>query len=250
MKNEAELTAKRWNFCADGYNDIIQKEFSEKGEVWVDILNENMPHKNCTVLDVGTGPGFFAMILALSGCTVCGIDCAEEMLAVASENAKKRELNINFRKMDSHNLDFPDNTFDYIVARNATWLMYNPEAAFSEFYRVLKPGGRIMYVDANWPYEDDPELLEQGRIANDNYEKTYKLKALKTYTGDTETNDEFNNVVAFRHIFRPDWDEKVLPKLGFVNIKITKRINERVYPDWKMMLYGYMDLFLITADKE
>ena len=55
--------------------------------------------------------------------------------------------------------------------------------------------------------------------------------------------------MAFRHVYRPDWDRKNLPALGYTNVRVTPRINERVYPAWKRELYDAMDLFFITADK-
>ena len=248
ITREAELTGKRWDFCAEGYSDIIQQEFSEVGDAWVRVLSDNAPDTGKKALDIGTGPGFFAMVLAMQGFDATGIDCSERMLETARKNADARGLNVDFQFMDSHALTFGDNTFDYIVARNATWLLYDPEKAFSEWLRVLRPGGRLMYIDANWPYVDDPELTRRMKEANDRFEKA-RGKAFNTYTGTQATNDAFNRLVVFDHILRPEWDVKTLPKLGYCRIKVDPRINERVYPPWKRELYDAMDTFLITAEK-
>lgn len=248
MQQEAKLTGIRWDYSAKGYNDIIQKEFSEVGDTWVKLLKQYMPCEIGKSLDVGMGPGFFAMILAMEGWDSTGIDCSSEMVNVARSNAQARGLNMNCFQMDSHALDFPDNTFDYIVARNATWLLYDPEKAFAEWLRVLKPGGRLMYLDANWPNKDDEALNRKLAEANRAYEAKYG-KAFNTYTGDQKTDDDFHNVVAFTHIWRPQWDAEHLPKLGFTNVRIVPRVNEEIYPDWKQELYAPIDEFLITADK-
>lgn len=248
MKQEAELTGKRWDFSSRGYNDIIQKEFTEVGDVWVNIVKDNAPAAAGKALDVGMGPGFFTIILSALGWDVTGVDCSADMVAVAKENLLHRELKAQCFQMDSHALDFPDNTFDYIVARNATWLLYDPETAFREWLRVLKPGGRLMYLDANWPYLDDPEMTQKLDEAYQEYERE-NGKAFNTYTGDKDTNDKFKQLVAFAHIRRPQWDAENLPRIGYTNVCIKPRVNEQIYPDWKQKLYDAIDEFLITADK-
>jgi len=248
MKTEAALTGERWDYSAEGYSDIIQQEFTEAGDAWERLLLENAPEEGQRALDIGTGPGFFAMVLAMHGFVSTGVDCSERMVAQARHNAQARGLDVDFRVMDSHELSFADDSFDYIVARNATWLLYDPEKAFAEWLRVLRPGGRLLYIDANWPYEDDPELTRKMDEANERFTRQ-RGKEYNTYTGSKELDDSFAKLVAFRHTYRPDWDVQTLPALGYVNVSVTPRINERVYPAWKRELYDAMDLFLITADK-
>lgn len=248
MRQEAAITGKRWDFSADGYNDIIQQEYEEVGDIWLQLLKDHSPCSKGASLDIGTGPGFFAMLLASMGWNSTGVDCAPHMIEVAKKNAVNRRLDVDFQVMDSHILDYPDNSFDYLVARNATWLLYKPEEAFTEWLRVLKPGGRLMYIDANWPYVDDPALLAQMKQAESAYTDKFG-KPFSSYTGDQETNESFQQFVAFQHILRPDWDVMQLPKLGYSNVTVVPRINELVYPEWKQLLYHPMNLFLITADK-
>ena len=248
MDRKAELTGRRWGYCAKGYSDIIQQEFTEAGEIWARLLLDNAPKRGKRALDIGTGPGFFAMVLAMNGFSVTGVDCSEKMIAQAWENARVRGLSPVFRVMDSHRLEFADESFDYIVARNATWLLYDPERAFREWLRVLRPGGRLMYIDANWPYRDDPELTRKMNEADERFAKE-RGRTFNTYTGTKELDEAFGELVVFRHILRPDWDRETLPRLGYDNLRVTPRINEQIYPDWKRGLYDAMDTFLITADK-
>ena len=248
MKEQARLTGERWDYSAKGYSDIIQDEFTQVGDAWVRILLDNAPDMGKKALDVGTGPGFFAMVLAMEGFDVTGVDCSEKMILRARENAAARGLRIDFRVMDSHELGFADDTFDYIVLRNATWLLYDPERAFAEWLRVLRPGGRLMYLDANWHYRDDPELVRKMDEAYERYEKK-NGKAFNTYTGSRELDEAANALCVFDHILRPQWDLEQLPALGYCGVKLTPRVNERIYPPWQQELYDCMDEFLITADK-
>lgn len=248
MNNEAELIGKRWNFSSKGYNDIIQEEFSEVGQVWVDVLKDHAPAETGKVLDIGMGPGFFTSILAELGWDVTGIDCASQMVDEAKKNLALRGLRADCRVMDSHELEFADNTFDYIVSRNATWLLYDPPKAFSDWLRVLKPGGRLMYLDANWPYVDDQRMQEQLDTAYKQYEAETG-KPFNSYTGDEKTDEDFRHLVAFTHTYRPDWDMRELPNMGYINLQVKPRMNEIIYPDWKQRLYKAIDVFLITAEK-
>ena len=248
MKQQAELTAKRWDYCAEGYSDIIQKEFVEVGDTWERLLRENTPAGAKRALDVGTGPGFFAMLLSMQGLETVGVDCSERMVAQASANAAARGLTVRFETMDSHELRFADNSFDYIVSRNATWLLYDPETAFSEWLRILRPGGRLLYLDANWCYKDDETLLRRMEEA---YARFYREngRSFNSYTGSAETDAAFRKVLAFEHTRRPEWDRETLPRLGYTDLRITQRMNELIYPPWKQTLYDAMDEFMVCASK-
>ena len=65
-------------------------------------------NKNIKILDIGTGPGFFAIILAQLGFNITAIDYTEQMLLEAKQNAGKLSEQIDFQQMDAQNLNFPD----------------------------------------------------------------------------------------------------------------------------------------------
>ncbi len=98
------------------------------------------------ILDIGTGPGFFSMILAEAGYHVTAVDYTPGMLEKAAQNAAKfigkKKENIEFIRMDAQALDFEDESFDVIVSRNLTWNLPHPEMAYKEWLRVLKKGGQ------------------------------------------------------------------------------------------------------------
>lgn len=110
---------------------------------WKGLLIEVLGDRELRVLDVGTGTGFIALLLAELGHEVIGVDISEEMLRIAREKARKLNIeNVEFHLADAEELPFPDNTFDAVVARHVIWALPNPEKAYSEWKRVLRPGER------------------------------------------------------------------------------------------------------------
>ena len=80
MENKKLLEEIRsyWNNRADGYSRVNQEELhSEQKEKWKEVLLEQLPKKEkdqVQILDIGTGPGFFAILLAEEGYQVTAVD--------------------------------------------------------------------------------------------------------------------------------------------------------------------------------
>lgn len=98
-------------------------------------------------LDVGCGTGFLSLELAARGHRVTGIDFAPEMLALAKEKAASAKAQIRFKHADAENLPFVPASFDLVITRHVLWTLPHPEAAISEWIRVLRPGGRLAVID-------------------------------------------------------------------------------------------------------
>jgi len=106
-----------------------------------------MPAKNEHVLDVGTGTGLVAHLVAplVSPGTVLGIDLSENMLAIARAQGgeKKRAKNMQFVGMAAEHLVFRPETFDLVTVGETLAYLADPTTALEEANRVLKPGGRL-----------------------------------------------------------------------------------------------------------
>ena len=142
-----------WTRRAPSYTDVINKNLSDGwDQVWAEELISHFPAHDgaLRVLDIGTGPGFYAIILARRGYCVTAIDYSEGMLSEAMHNAGELADSIEFLHMDAQNLEFADDSFDVIVTRNLTWNLPSPIRAYEEWRRVLRPdvpprgsGGRV-----------------------------------------------------------------------------------------------------------
>jgi len=98
------------------------------------------------VLDVATGTGIAAFMAAdrvgQAG-EVVASDISERMIeAVRAEAEIRGVTNMRFERVDAEDIAFPDASFDAVTC--VLGLMYpaDPQQAITQFYRVLKPGGR------------------------------------------------------------------------------------------------------------
>ena len=98
------------------------------------------------VLDVGCGVGRHAQYLGAEGFTCVGLDASESGLEYARAQAQRSGLSIDYRVGRFYELDFPEHSFDALIAWNVIYHGDRDIArrAADEFARVLVPGG--LYV--------------------------------------------------------------------------------------------------------
>ena len=103
--------------------------------VIVDFLE---PIDGLKVLDVGTGTGRGALVLAARGADVTGVDASAEMLAVARRRAAAAGLTVEFVQGDAHGLAYDDRSFDVVVCLRV--LMHTPDwrQSLGELCRVAR----------------------------------------------------------------------------------------------------------------
>jgi ubiquinone/menaquinone biosynthesis C-methylase UbiE len=117
--------------------------FSEtERHLWTTVLDELAPSSR--VLDIATGTGFVALLLAELGHQVTGLDASQAMLANARTKADERGLSITFVEGVTEQLPFPDASFDAVTARHFVWTLVEPAKAFAGWRRVLTPGGTLV----------------------------------------------------------------------------------------------------------
>jgi ubiquinone/menaquinone biosynthesis C-methylase UbiE len=99
------------------------------------------------VLEIAPGPGYLAVELAKLGFSVTGLDISRSFVRIASDNARKAGVRIEFWQGDAANMPLGDDQFDFVVCRAAFKNFTRPLDAINEMHRVLKDGGTALIID-------------------------------------------------------------------------------------------------------
>ena len=212
-------------------------------ELWLTEITKYLPQKPCKILDVGTGTGFFANLLAQYHHEVEGIDLTASMIEQAKQSLTKlqqHDYKIKFQVMDAENLYFADNTFDVVISRNLTWTLPNPQKAYSEWYRVLKPQGILLNFDADYGNEQ----FYQTKI--ENLPLNHAHRQVKPTL--MHECDLIKNSLEISSKIRPDWDLRILKQLQFKDVFADTNIGQRIYKH-QDKFYNPAPVFLIYAQK-
>jgi ubiquinone/menaquinone biosynthesis C-methylase UbiE len=111
---------------------------------------------DCEVLDVATGAGHTARVIAPHVSHVVISDITPQMLDTArSEMQAAGVHNVSYRIADAEELPFGPGVFDLVTCRIAPHHFSNPKMFTREVNRVLKPGGQFLLIDSTVPEEDD-----------------------------------------------------------------------------------------------
>jgi ubiquinone/menaquinone biosynthesis C-methylase UbiE len=134
----------------------------DQREAWLGVLAHLTGDTPQRVLDVGCGTGFLALLLAELGHRVTGIDLAPQMLNLARQKGREKQLTVQFRLENAASLSDPDGTYDLVVARHVIWNLPDPARAVGEWLRVLRPGGRLALIEGNWSQSENKTQHSAG----------------------------------------------------------------------------------------
>jgi ubiquinone/menaquinone biosynthesis C-methylase UbiE len=116
-----------------------------------------------SVLDVACGPGVVTAAIAPGAASVVAFDATEAMLQKARARcARLRLRNVLFGCGDAEHLPFAEAQFDGVVTRLAVHHLVNPQRAFHEMFRVLRPGGIAVIVDVVSSEEEEDSNLQNA----------------------------------------------------------------------------------------
>ena len=242
-----------WTRRAPSYSDLIHKELATDGlDRWLPVLKENgIGDEPLRILDIGTGPGFFAIALAGLGHEVVAVDYTEAMLEEATANAKAAGLRdqILFLQMDAQDLAFPDETFDFIVTRNVTWVLEHPDEAYVSWHRVLKPGGTLLNFDAGWyNYLFNEEKYREFLVDRENVKAANMTDSYDSYD-ESDVCESISRELVLSRYSRPEIDLMMLEEIGFSEVSVDRDIWQRVWNEAEKMNGRSTPMFLLKAVK-
>ena len=245
-----------WNHRYTGYSKVNQKELEGiQRERWKNQLKRLLPaNQQHNVLDIGTGPGFFTIILEELGYnSITGVDVSEKMLEVAKGNIQKygkENSSIQLLQMDAQNLEFKPESFDMIVSRNLTWNLEKPLQAYSEWLRVLKPNGYLLIFDANWYTFLENESLEKEFEAKRQQAIEEKLEDYWQGEGvDEEKMEWIVQQLPLTYQQRPQWDIDYFSSLEGISVETEENFGNLVWDYEEQLNYGATPMFCIKVVK-
>ena len=251
-----KMLTSYWTERAHSYSEQNIEEMNDwRREAWRELILANAPKKErLRVLDVGTGPGFFAMNLALAGHEVTAVDVTEHMIYHAASNAKAYGAQVNFILHRGEFLPFEDSSFDLVVSRNVLWNLEYPEQALSEWTRVLAPGGRMVYFDANWYlYLFDEKLREKRETLRSEFRERHPELEGRTWDLGPKRAAELERTALSLPLSRqrrPEWDRRILEGLGLRMVRIAERIGMAVQDPVELERDEPTPLFMVCAEKQ
>ena len=245
--NIEEKVVDYWTKRVADFSDVRENELdSGLSREWVDNIMQYISPlidngQNVRVLDVGTGVGYFAILLYGKGLQVTGIDLTPDMIERAEVLADRYGADVNFKVMDAMNLEYEDASFDVVITRNLTWTLPDVDKAYKEWHRVLKKGGVLLNYDANYA---NMKNLDATLIDDDKKEEPYGHQGM-TYALEAE-NAYITKAMDIGRHQRPEYaqQQKYVEQRGF--LELFKKVDISVSGIGS--LYPEMDSLLVKTD--
>lgn len=145
---------RRWDRRAVRYAEHYARLGADYRDQWREVYRRVVAdllatHDPVDVLDVGTGSGFAAVLLAELGHRVQAVDAAPAMLRQAESTAREHGVTVRFAEADAHQVAALGR-FDLVTCRYVLWTLPSPQAALANWHTALRPGGAVLVCDGMW----------------------------------------------------------------------------------------------------
>ena len=184
-------------------------------------------------LEIGAGTGYFTLNMMQAGVireATCS-DISRGMLDTLADNARRLDLDVTTQVADAEALPFEDGSFDLVLGHAVLHHLPDLDQAFSEFYRVLAPGGTVVF--AGEPSRTGDRIAAYPKRAATRMAPTWRrvLRARKAPDGHADGgahNHQLEGSVDV-HAFVPDDLQRFAHGAGFTDVKIR---GEELLANW------------------
>lgn len=242
MENLFDAVQTYWTKRAGDFGSVRRNELKNPITLrWMGEIANYLPGNNLRILDVGTGTGYFAIILEKQGHKVTGIDLTVAMLSQARKTAAEFDVYPEFMQMDAQSLRFEDGQFDVVISRNLTWTLPDPVKAYGEWYRVLKKDGVLLNFDADYATN------VRNRNQSASYIPSHEIYGHVGVTKELEEeNARITLAMAAANLARPHWDLEILSGLGFREVSCSQTVGKQILKEHDL---EDAPMFLVYAKK-
>lgn len=218
---EKDRIVNYWKIRSESFVAQRRDELHDPiAERWLREIGEVLPPgKELCILDAGCGAGFFSILLARMGHKVTGIDLTPEMIEKGKLLAREEKADCQLLVMDAERLNFPDESFDFVVTRNLTWTLPHLKDAYREWLRVLKKGGVLLNFDADYGLEDTEDVSGLPPIHAHHMLGEWMRRE----------NNEIKKALDISSHRRPFWDVALLAALGVQKFQLDLGVSDRIY---------------------
>ena len=107
-----------------------------------------------TILDVGVGFGksLWNLDQTFNPDKIIGLDVDPEILVRAEREARRCHASVQLLQCNAARITLPDNSVDMLFCHQTFHHIVDQKSAIQEFYRVLKPGGRLLFAESTRKY--------------------------------------------------------------------------------------------------
>ena len=151
---EARLAAQRalWDAEAAGFDDEPDHGLADPDcrAAWRTLLARALPAPPSDVVDLGSGTGSLAVLLAGLGHRVRATDLSPAMAELARAKADAAGVALDVEVGDAGEPSYDDSSADVALCRHVLWALPDPAAALDRWHDLLRPGGRLVLVEGRW----------------------------------------------------------------------------------------------------
>lgn len=183
-------------------------------DAWAAAVRDAIGPEPQRVLELACGTGEVTNVLLSLGHEVTALDFSEAMLDVA--RAKHAgNTRVRFVLADAERTMELEEAYDAVICRHLVWTLTKPELALADWFRVLKPGGRLLVFDGDWT-----KPTRMGRLAG------FAVRLIERFIGHdpyydgamSEKHADIMGRLPFSEGLTAERLEPLVREAGFVNI--------------------------------
>ncbi len=235
-----DVNTRYHDVAATSYDSKWGIDFGEVGQAQVlgklrKLVGGELDRGYGRSLEIGAGTGYFSLNLLNAGvvreatCT----DISPGMVSVLGSNAQRLGLDVRTARADAESLPFPDDSFDLVLGHAVLHHLPDLDRAFSEFHRVLAPGGRLAF--AGEPSRFGDRLAAVPKRGASRLAPLWR-RALRARpapapgeSGSAERHDHGLERLVDIHAFVPNDLSSYAKRAGFTEVKVR---GEELVANW------------------